>query len=155
MKGRPLESFVGSGTSAMLRLDFGKKGDPQVDGARSSHLLLHRRCCIAAGGRGLGYSYFSLYDHGFFYRADQFSFARRGIPALWISAGEEFESGVNHIQEFFVGGAYHTVDDEFDPAWPLESAVQTVEAAVDLALYLNRHKPKIEWKGKMTFPVED
>lgn len=107
-----------------------------------------------AGARGLGYSYFSLYDQGFFYRADQFSFASRGIPAIWISAGEEFEGGVNHIRNFFKGGAYHTVDDEFDPAWPLESTIQTVQAAVDLVLYLNRHKPELRWKGKMTFPVE-
>ena len=54
MKGRPLESFVGSGTSAMLRLDFGKKGDPQVDGARSSHLLLHRRRAAGAASVGGG-----------------------------------------------------------------------------------------------------
>jgi hypothetical protein len=108
-----------------------------------------------AGARGLGYSYFSLYDQGFFYRADQFSFARRGIPAIWISAGEEFEGGVNHIRDFFKGGAYHTVDDEFDTAWPLESTKQTIQAAVDLVLYLNRHTPELRWKGKMTFPVEE
>ena len=107
-----------------------------------------------AGARGLGYSYFSLYDQGFFYRADQFSFARRGIPAIWISGGEEYEGGVNHLREFFKGGAYHTVDDEVDPGWPLESTIQTIEAAADLVMYLNRHTPELRWKGRMTFPVE-
>jgi hypothetical protein len=107
-----------------------------------------------AGKRGLGYTYFSLSEQGFFYRSDQFSFARRGIPSIWISAGEEYVSGVNHIRDFFVGGAYHTIDDEYDPSWPLESTMQTIQVAVDLAIYINRHTPEIAWKGKMTFPVE-
>lgn len=105
--------------------------------------------------RGLAYSYFSMSEQGFFYRSDQFSFARRGIPALWISAGEDYLSGVNHLRDFFLGGAYHTVDDEFDPAWQLESTIQTVEAAVQLVEYINRHRPVIEWKGKLTFPVDE
>ncbi len=104
--------------------------------------------------RGLGYSYFSLSEQGFFYRSDQFSFARRGIPSIWISAGEDFTDGTNHLGNFFKGGAYHTVDDEYDPGWELESTMQTIEAAVRLVEYVNTDRPSIEWKGRMTFPVE-
>ncbi len=102
---------------------------------------------------GLGYSEFSMSDRGFFYRSDQFSFARKGIPSIWISAGQDFESGTNHLYEFFVG-EYHTVDDEFDPAWELESLRQTIEAAVLLASRINIDTPDIMWKGKLTFPVD-
>jgi hypothetical protein len=92
-------------------------------------------------------------DRGFFYRSDQFSFARRGIPAVWISAGQDFESGTNHLYEFFIGD-YHTVDDEYDPGWELASLRQTIEAAVLLVRRINLETPGIRWKGRMTFPVE-
>ncbi len=103
---------------------------------------------------GLGYSEFEMSDHGFFYRSDQFSFARKGIPSIWISAGQDFESGTNHLYEFFVGD-YHTVDDEYDPEWELASLRQTIEAAVLLANRINLETPDIKWKGKLAFPVDD
>ncbi len=101
----------------------------------------------------LDYSYFSMSNQGFFYRSDQFSFARQGIPSIWISAGENYVSGQNKIKDFFLGN-YHTVKDQYNPDWPLESLKQTVEVSVLLIDYLNRHTPEITWKGKMTFPVE-
>ncbi|HHS13924.1 MAG TPA: M28 family peptidase [bacterium] len=104
--------------------------------------------------QGLEYSSFSMSNQGFFYRSDQFSFARRGIPAVWLSAGEKYVSGENRIRDFFLGD-YHTVNDEFDESWTLESTRQTIKMAVLLVDYLNRHRPNLEWKGKMTFPVDE
>ncbi|MBN2071596.1 MAG: M28 family peptidase [Candidatus Krumholzibacteriota bacterium] len=101
----------------------------------------------------LEYSYFSMSDQGFFYRSDQFSFARKGIPSVWLSAGEDFESGRNRLMEFFLG-KYHTVDDEYDPEWDLGSAVQTIGVALRLIDYINRETPEIEWKGRISFPVD-
>jgi len=101
----------------------------------------------------LDYSYFSMSNQGFFYRSDQFSFARQGIPSIWISAGENFVSGKNKIKDFFLGN-YHTVKDEYNPDWELESLEQTVKISALLVDYLNQHTPEITWKGKMTFPVE-
>ena len=120
-------------------------------GAKYSSLegILHK----VLAEQGLGYTYFSMYEQGFYYRSDQFSFARRGIPSIWLSAGDEYEDGSNHLRNFFFGGNYHTVDDEYDPAWPLGGTVQTVETAVRLALHINRHTPEIKWKGRMTFPI--
>lgn len=103
---------------------------------------------------GLEYSYFSMSNQGFFYRSDQFSFARRGVPSVWLSAGEDYPGGRNYLREFFLGD-YHTVDDEFDPSWKLESTVQTVEVALRLIEYINRETPEINWKGKTTFPLEE
>jgi Zn-dependent M28 family amino/carboxypeptidase len=102
----------------------------------------------------LGYSRFSLANQGLFYRSDQFPFAQAGIPAIWLSAGEKFASGRNHIAEFFKGGAYHTVKDEFDPAWELESLRQTVKLAVGLIEHLNLTRELPRWKARLTFPVE-
>lgn len=106
-----------------------------------------------ASDLGLGYSMLSMADRGFFYRSDQFSFARRGIPSVWISAGEDFEDGINHALEFFTG-AYHTVDDEYDPLWELVSTRQTIEAAVLLALRIDRETARPTWQRALPFPVE-
>ncbi len=129
-----------------------RTGDIFALGAKYSSLesIMHK----VLAEQGLKYTYFSMYEQGFYYRSDQFSFARRGIPSIWLSAGDEYESGANHLRNFFFGGNYHTVDDEYDPAWPLGGTVQTVETAVRLALYINRHTPEIEWKGRMTFPID-
>jgi len=102
---------------------------------------------------GLEYSYFSMSNQGFFYRSDQFSFARKGIPGMWITAGEKYVSGKNKLKEFFLG-KYHTVEDEYDPGWELDSTIQTIKIAALLVKYINENKPVIDWKGKMTFPVE-
>ncbi len=67
----------------------------------------------------LEYSSFSLTNQGLFYRSDQYSFARYGIPSLWISAGEDEVTGANNYTEFW-SKDYHTVKDEFNPEWELE-----------------------------------
>jgi len=129
-----------------------KSLDAFAEGARFSTLDDAVRQVAAA--QGLGYSRFSLADQGLFYRSDQFPFAQAGIPAIWLSAGEKFASGRNHIAEFFKGGAYHTVKDEFDPAWELESLRQTVKLAVGVIEHLNLTRELPRWKARLTFPVE-
>jgi Zn-dependent M28 family amino/carboxypeptidase len=129
-----------------------KSLDAFAEGARYSTLEEAVRQVAAA--QGLGYSQFSLTDQGLFYRSDQFPFAQAGIPAIWLSAGEKFVSGRNRIAEFFKGGAYHTVKDEFDPNWEMESLRQTVKLAVGLIEHLNRTREVPRWKTRLTFPVE-
>lgn len=102
---------------------------------------------------GVKYSEFSMSEQGFFFRSDQFPFARAGIPALWISAGEDFASGRNHLREFFTG-SYHTPRDEFDPAWELESLRQTVRYAVMLVEAINQAAERPRWKRPLTFPLD-
>ena len=105
-----------------------------------------------AGERGWGYSDFSMRNQGFFFRSDQYSFARLGIPAVWLSAGEAFASGQNRLRDFFQG-AYHTVDDAYDPAWKLDSLRQTVELAVRLIERLDSSPEPPRWKEPLPFPV--
>jgi len=92
-------------------------------------------------------------DQGFFFRSDQFPFAHAGIPALWISAGEDFVSGRNRLREFFAGD-YHTPRDQFDPSWSLDSLRQTVSYALGLVEKIDRRPERPRWKTRLTFPVE-
>ena len=128
-----------------------KSLDAFAEGARFSTLEEAVRQVAAA--EGLDYNRFSLADQGFFYRSDQFPFAQAGIPAIWLSAGEKSASGHNRIAEFFKGGAYHTVKDEYDPAWELASLRQTVKLAAGLIEYLDRTREIPRWKTGLTFPV--
>ncbi len=62
-----------------------------------------------------------LPDRGFFYRSDQFSFAKVGVPAIHPSAGTDFigrppgwgkEQAADYEKH-----RYHQPSDEFDPKW--------------------------------------
>ena len=102
---------------------------------------------------GLRYSYFSMSNQGFFYRSDQFSFARYNIPSMWISAGENDVSGKKKYPNFWKVH-YHTVKDEYDTSWKLESMKQTIKISLLLIDHMNRNKKEPVWKGKLTFPLE-
>lgn len=103
---------------------------------------------------GLGYSSFSLSNQGLFYRSDQFSFARYGIPSVWISAGEEEISGERNYTVFW-GKEYHTVKDEYNPDWNLEGMRQTVKYALLLIDEINKTRRPPEMKKEVPFPMED
>ncbi|MEN8157248.1 MAG: M28 family peptidase [Bacteroidota bacterium] len=102
---------------------------------------------------GLEYSTFSLSNQGLFYRSDQFSFARYGIPAVWISAGEDEVSGESNYTEFW-GKDYHTVRDEFDPTWELEGMKQTIKYALLLIDHINKTQTPPLIKREVPFPME-
>ncbi|MCU4162524.1 M28 family peptidase [Carboxylicivirga caseinilyticus] len=102
---------------------------------------------------GLGYSQFSLSNQGLFYRSDQFSFARYGVPAVWISAGEDEITGERNYTEFW-GKDYHTVRDDFNPEWELEGMRQTIKYALLLIEELNTTKASVKWKANLPFPME-
>ena len=100
----------------------------------------------------LEYSTFSLSNQGLFYRSDQFSFARYGIPSVWISAGENELSGAHNYTDFW-GKDYHTVRDEFDPDWELNGMKQTIQFALLLIDQLNRMESLPQQKDDLPFPV--
>ncbi len=102
---------------------------------------------------GIKYRQFSMSNQGFFYRSDQFSFARYDIPSVWISAGEDDESGERKYTQFWKT-RYHTVEDEYDPRWKLEGMKQTIKFALLLIDHLNRNKMVPQWRDKLTFPME-
>lgn len=120
-------------------------------GARFS--TLEDMLILLAKKERIGYSEFSMSGQGFFYRSDQFPFAKHNIPAIWISAGEDDESGQNKYLNFWQN-KYHTVDDEYDPQWPLDAMKQTIKFSVLLIDLINKTKEEPRWKKQLTFPVE-
>lgn len=120
-------------------------------GARFS--TLEDMLILLARKEKVGYTYFSMSGQGFFYRSDQFPFAQHDIPSVWISAGEDDESGENKYLNYWKE-KYHTVKDEYDPEWPLEGMKQTIKFVVLLIDHMNKTQEEPKWKRKLTFPLE-
>ena len=70
-------------------------------------------------------------DRGFFYRSDQFSFAKIGVPAIHPEAGIEFigkPAGWGKEQaEEYERHRYHQPSDEFDPKWTYDGMIEDAQ----------------------------
>jgi len=74
---------------------------------------------------------------GWFYRSDQISFARVGVPAIWFKSGTDFIGrpagwGEATYAEW-IERKYHQPSDEVDPSWTLDGLVQDARLAFLLA----------------------
>ncbi len=124
-----------------------------IMGIGAEYSTLNESLERVAKSLGVGTSRFSLVNQGLFFRSDQYSFARYGIPALWISAGEDDISGERPYTRYWSTN-YHTVRDEFDPNWDLGALRQTIQAAVLLVQDLNQKQARPSWKYPLPFPME-
>jgi Zn-dependent M28 family amino/carboxypeptidase len=69
-----------------------------------------------------------LPDRGFFYRSDQFNFAKQGIPAVYLGSGLDYigrpPGWGKEQRERWEAERYHQPSDEFDPGWDLSGTVE-------------------------------
>jgi Zn-dependent M28 family amino/carboxypeptidase len=69
-----------------------------------------------------------LSDRGFFYRSDQFNFAKQGIPAAYFGSGMDFigrpEGWGKEQRGQWEAKHYHQPSDEVRPEWDLSGAVE-------------------------------
>ena len=67
-------------------------------------------------------------DKGYFYRSDQFSLAKIGVPAMYLKAGIDFvdrPAGWGREQQNrHTTVDYHQPSDEYDPSWNFDGMVQ-------------------------------
>jgi len=67
-------------------------------------------------------------DRGYFYRSDQFSFAKIGVPAAYLDPGTSFvdkPEGWGKAQiDHFTEHNYHQPSDEYDDSWTFVGAVE-------------------------------
>lgn len=72
-------------------------------------------------------------DRGFFYRSDQFSFARIGVPAIYLDTGTDFvdrPAGWGQQQiEAWEAVKYHQPSDELDGSWNWDGMVEDAQLA--------------------------
>jgi Zn-dependent M28 family amino/carboxypeptidase len=72
-----------------------------------------------------------LPDRGHFYRSDQFSFARVGVPGIYLNAGMEFIGkpagwGKEQIEKY-EATHYHQPSDQIDATWTFDGMIENAQ----------------------------
>jgi Zn-dependent M28 family amino/carboxypeptidase len=84
----------------------------------------------AAAQMGLRVSPEPTPEAGYYFRSDQFSFAKQGVPMLYGRGGEDLVDGGpaagRAAAEDYRAHRYHQVTDEFNPAWNWAGALADV-----------------------------
>jgi Zn-dependent M28 family amino/carboxypeptidase len=71
---------------------------------------------------------------GSFYRSDQVSFAKAGIPALYLQAGTDYVEPLDFDPRAFRAQHYHQPSDEIHPEWDLRGAARDMTLLLEVAL---------------------
>jgi len=113
---------------------FGRTRDVTVIGLGKTDLDVTLRALARARGRVLRGD--QLPDRGYFYRSDQFSFARVGVPAAYFESGLDYRGRPagwgREKREAWEETRYHQPSDELSPDWDLSGAVE--DARLQFAL---------------------
>jgi Zn-dependent M28 family amino/carboxypeptidase len=84
-------------------------------------------------------------EAGHYFRSDQFSFAKKGVPGLYtksITPADEKEYTAKH---------YHKPSDQFDPNWDMKAAVADADALLQVGLRVANGDKWPEWKPGTEF----
>ncbi|MYM00113.1 M20/M25/M40 family metallo-hydrolase [Novosphingobium sp. FGD1] len=100
----------------------------------------------------------SLPERGLFYRADHFSFAKRGVPVLLqmgIAGASDLEQGGRAAGQAWIdhytSDCYHQACDAWDSSWNLAGAVQDIELVGTMAQELANSSEWPQWKAGSEF----
>lgn len=88
-------------------------------------------------------------DKGYYYRSDQFSFAKVGIPAIYLDEGTDFVGrpegwGVERI-DAWLENDYHQPSDEVTPEWDLSGAAQDDRMLFRIGYHLAQDDDTPSW----------
>lgn len=93
---------------------------------------------------------------GFFFRSDHFSFAKEGVPALYVDGGiesiEHGEAWGRKMAEDYIANRYHAPSDEFDAAqWDFSGMVEYAQLLFDIGYRLSNSDDFPQWKEGSEF----
>ena len=121
----PLGKTVGGVNMDGVNLN-GRAKDFVLTGAGKSELEDLVKPFVAAEGRVIGVE--PSPEKGHYYRSDHFSFAKLGVPMLAGDSGEDLVVGgkaAGHAAaEDYVQNRYHKPQDEYNPNWNWEGALE-------------------------------
>ena len=89
-------------------------------------------------------------DRGYYYRSDQFSLAKIGVPGVYLHAGTRVRNrpdgwGKARLDEW-VEEIYHQPSDEYREDWDLSGAVEDLQLLYEVALRVALRADLPEWK---------
>jgi Zn-dependent M28 family amino/carboxypeptidase len=150
----PLARTVASLTMDVLQTagparDVVLVGDGQSD--------LEDRLAEAAAGQGRTITPEALPERGLYFRADHFSVARRGVPALLLmgmSGGADLVAGGRAAGDAWLTDymkCYHQACDTWSPAWDLRGAAQDVDLLYTVGRALANSRAWPQWRPASEF----
>lgn len=97
-------------------------------------------------------------EKGHFYRSDHFSFAKQGVPAIYIETGEDSvehgEEWTKKQKENYTANNYHKPSDEFDPDWDLSGMVDDLQLLFRVGYKLGMEDTFPNWKEGTEFKAK-
>lgn len=98
-------------------------------------------------------------EKGTFFRADNFEFAKVGVPALYIGSkpkdyiGQPSDYGQKKSEDYTLHH-YHQVSDEVNPAWDLSGAVEDVRLLFEVGYEVANGDQFPTWKAGSEFKAK-
>jgi Zn-dependent M28 family amino/carboxypeptidase len=88
-------------------------------------------------------------DRGFYYRSDQFNFAKIGVPAIYLDTGAEFRDqpagwGKQQV-EAWEAKKYHQPSDEIDETWNFDGLIEDARLGFFAGLAISQMKEMPSW----------
>src|SRR5262249_15363942 len=94
-------------------------------------------------------------EQGRFFRSDQLSFARKGVPGLYISSGIDYvdrpEGWGLAQRKHYTAEIYHKVKDEFDPNWNYDGTIDDLAALLSVAQHVLNDATVPSWREGSEF----
>ncbi len=147
-------------TVANLTIDVMQTAGPARDVVLigKGHSTMEDELAAFAARQGRTVTVESLPERGLFFRADHFSFAKRGVPVLLImglaGASDLVEGGRPAGQAWiddYTGRCYHQACDAWDKSWNLGGAVQDLELVYGIGWDLANSTRWPSWKPGSEF----
>ncbi len=131
---------------------WGRTRDLVAIGAE--HSQLSEVVGTVAARLGLRVSPDAAPEQGYFFRSDQFAFARAGVPAVWLDGGTEVVGrpagwGAARRQEYRAH-RYHRPSDEIGPDWDYAGLVQLAEVTQAVIAEIAR-RGTVRWRPTSPF----
>ncbi|HEX4963587.1 MAG TPA: M28 family metallopeptidase [Thermoanaerobaculia bacterium] len=128
---------------------LGRTRDLTYIGLGKSSLDSLVKALAAQQGRTLSGDQFP--DKGFFYRSDQFNFAKIGVPALYLKSGTDYIGkpagwGKQQAQDY-EAHRYHQPSDQFDPNWTYDGMIEDARLGFLAALSIANNPTLPTWNA--------
>jgi Zn-dependent M28 family amino/carboxypeptidase len=144
-------------TVAMINMDglnpYGRTRDMQVIGGGQNSLEDVIAGVLAANNRITVPD--TETEKGFYFRSDQFEFAKRGVPALYADGGSlvigQPEGFGAQKRREYTANDYHKPSDEVKPDWDLSGAAEDMQVLTQVGLRVANGKDWPQWKDGSEF----
>lgn len=144
-------------TVAVINMDgmapFGPSRDFGIYGSAKLELLDQLK--DVAKGWDIRYTPDPKPEAGLFFRSDHFPFAKRGVPAVSYSAGQDWvDGGVEagkKASDDYTAKRYHQQGDEWQPDWKFAGAARDLEVLYTLGNQLANSRAWPNWSDDSQF----